>query len=147
MKKITTLSVVVLLAIAALPGCKKKDAPAYSMTATIGGTPYTAALAVADNVGGLEVFSETTTGGTAVTYPYINIHITGSSFATGTYAFDSLKTTNYATVFLSDTSTKIAQSGSVKITGVSADAISGNFTFTCTDGTVISNGKFVAELL
>ena len=149
MNKIVPISVLALLGMLMMTGCiKKKDTPiSYTMTANVGGTAYKAALCIAfAGSSTMEIEAETTTSGATITYPYINLWLTGTSFSLGTFSFDSTMARNYAEYIISTSSFKIAQSGSITITSVTPNVV-GTFSFTCTDGTTITDGKFVAENL
>ncbi len=75
----------------------------------------------------------------------INILDNGSTIPSGTYSFDSMGLHSSAGYRTSAGVDKKAKSGSVTFTkwdpGVK---VTGTFSFTCTDGTVVSNGTFTA---
>jgi hypothetical protein len=126
---------------------KKGSSPSYNLSASVGGKAYTSALCIAYSTGGtIEIESETTTSGASITYPYIALYCGNTALKTGTFNFDTTQLANYATYVTSDTSLKLAKSGSVTITSISPNVV-GTFNFTCQDGTVVSSGTFVAESL
>ena len=148
MKKLLSVAILAL-SVLLTGGCiKKKESPHYTMTATVAGTAYKAALCIAySSSGTMEIEAETTTSGSSLTFPYIALWIKGSSFTVGTFQLDSTMLNNYAEYITSLSTIKKAQSGSVTIASASSDLVSGTFSFTCTDGTVVTDGKFIAENL
>ena len=117
------------------------------MSATVAGAPYTSALCIAYTSGNnVEIEAETTTAGATLTYPYISLWLNRTSLTTGTFSLDSTQLNNYAEYITSVSTFKLAKSGSITITSISPDVV-GTFSFTCTDSTVVTNGKFVAESL
>jgi hypothetical protein len=142
MKKIITPVLAATFCLLSLAGCTKKSSSTSSTgseTATVAGTAFSSAACYETSAGG--AFYMISAGNGSVT---IGINIMSSSITAGTYAFDSTGTTNSAS-YTNGSGTKTAKSGSVTITSVTAGAnVVGTFSFTCTDGTAITNGKFTA---
>jgi hypothetical protein len=145
MKKLLTFSTIVMIGLVVLSSCSKKSSsPSYLMTATVGATAFSGSNTYALTAGtDVSIFSYTGSGTTA-TPPYLEI-VMPNFTGTGTYTFDSTLLSNTAGYYESSTSAKVAKSGSVIITSSSSTSISGTFSFTTTDGTVVSNGKFTAK--
>jgi len=150
MKKILTIAAIAMIGLLTFAGCSKKSSsgPSYYMKATLGSSAYNAGncIASSNGAGGLTI---TGLGGssTSPTPPYVSVEIVTWSNAAGTFNFDSTMTTNFAQYILSDTTSKISKSGSVIVNTVSSTVVTGTFTFTCTDGTVVSGGTFSAKVL
>ncbi len=135
MKKIVIFSAVVMMGLAAFTGCSKKSSsPSYSMGASVGGTAFSGNNCVATQVGTILTVQGWSGSSTSAVFPYFALYISNFT-GTGTFAFDSTMLSNYAEYLTSTTSIKIAKSGSIVVTSASTSAVSGTFSFTCTDGT------------
>jgi len=145
MKKILTFTAIVMIGLAAFSGCKKSsDSPSYNMSASVGGTAFSANYCVADTLGGaLMIMAFNGTGYTA-TPPDMIITIT-SYTGMGTYNFDSLGVTNIGQYNATASTSKESIAGSVVISSTTSTQVVGTFSFTCSDGTVVSSGKFTAQ--
>ena len=146
MKKILFFAATAVINFSALTGCKKSDSsPSYSMKATIGSTSFNTShcLAVAAS-GGLTITGWSGTSTTA-TAPMIDIVIVNWNQSTGTITFDSTMTTGYEQYLPNTTTTSLEKTGTVTITSVATNSVSGTFSFTASDGTVVSAGSFTAQ--
>jgi hypothetical protein len=147
MRKIQTIAAMALLGLSALTACSKKSSsPTYVMKATVGSTSFNESshvLAIASG-GGLII---TGSAGTVTTSapPQITIAIVSWSGSTGTTTFDSTAATGYEEYLPNSSTVSESKTGTVTITSVSSTAVSGTFSFTATDGTVVSNGSFTAQ--
>jgi hypothetical protein len=144
MRKHIILAAIAVMSIAAFVGCKKSSStPGYSMKATVGTTAYSVS-----NCFGVKLDSSLTiegiAGGTTTSFPYLAVTLSTWSGNTGTFALDSF--VNFGEYILSDTSAKESKSGTLTITSVSSTTIAGTFSFTCSDGTVVSGGSFNAKV-
>lgn len=143
MRKILVLAAAALITFS---GCSKKDSsPSYSMKATIGASTFSTSRCVAVAAGGALTIDAWTGTTTSAAPPQITIAITTWNGGTGTITFDSLLTTGYEEYLPNMATVSTSKTGSVNITSVSSKTISGTFSFTCDDGTVVSNGSFTAQ--
>ncbi len=146
MKKSLTFVVAALVMISAFTGCEKGDTTGtYSMTANIGGTP------VAFDNSLVNVVSKPITGTVSYviqglnnqkSYPYIYIYIPTNT--TGTYSIGGYGSPVYAIYAVDTLTTKYSNSGSL-VFAAGFPLATGAYSFTCTDGTVISSGSFSAK--
>jgi len=153
MKKILTFSAIALFGIAVISGCiKSSSSPHYTMTATIGVTPYIltnceayyyASLRGRDVV--ISANQNTIIGHNYI--PSITLQWVDSSISTGTFSLADSTIYNSTECAVSPAPgyTLFAVNGSVTITSVSPTVV-GTFSFTCTDSTVVSNEKFTSEI-
>ncbi len=92
----------------------------------------------------IDGFSGTTLG---AVFPDMEIYFSSWAGTTGTFAIDSdITSQNIAQYILNDSTAKESSTGTVTITSVSSTAIAGTFSFTCSDGTVVSSGSFNAKV-
>lgn len=139
---------VLLLAVSTVPfvfsGCSKKDpGPSYYMSAKIGNADYHVANCIAFPSGGATIIDGFLPTSRTPTYPYIIINLQNSLGSTNKIKLDN-STGSYAQLFTSSTFSSISQSGEMYITDLSG-SISGTFSFTCADGTVVTDGQFTAN--
>ena len=151
MKRILTITAIAAIGFAAFTGCKKSSSGAsstYNMKATIGSTAYNAPNCLAVQTGTQMVIEGLGGTSTVPTFPYMALILTNwnSGIVTATFNFDSTMLKNYAQYLSSSTSAIISKTGSVNVTSVTSTAVSGNFSFTGTDGTVVSGGTFTAQI-
>ena len=146
MRNIFTFSALALVMILTLNACKKSDTTGtYTMSANIAGTPVSFDNSL------VNVVSKPVTGTVSyiieglnneAAYPYIYIYIPTNTV--GTYNIGGYGSSVYA-IYASDTlTTRYSMSGTVIFSGSGPTSV-GSYSFTCTDGTVISSGKFTAK--
>jgi hypothetical protein len=152
MKRIMTLSAILMLGLVFFAGCSKKsDSPSYSMKATIGGTAFsvTNCYAVLNN-GVLSITGSSGTSTSGTTPPFFTVVINTYTTAT-TYTLDTtalvpnIGGTYSPTLNIADM--KGAKSGSVTISSASSSSYTGTFNFILTDGTAVTGGTFTAKKL
>ena len=148
MKKVLGIIAVVVLSTGIFVSCSKSKSSSSangSLKATAGGVSVSSNYcftAESDSTLAIDGFN---LNSTASVFPYITVQIDQWNGAAGTFAFDSTSNNGIGYYFASASVTKTANHGSVTITSVSATDVNGTFTFTCTDGTVISGGTFDAK--
>ena len=149
MKNILIVTVCVLIGLAVVTGCQKSASTTnYSMDAIIAGKPtifnncfvsagYNSITGSASNyvIEGLSNSSN---------FPYIMLSV--PAIKDTTYYISGTTVSNYAKYFVDTVTTKYAASGIVVIASVSPYVI-GSYSFTCTDGTTITQGTFIAKPL
>jgi len=148
MRKILTFSAVVMMCLVVFAGCSKKSSsstPSYTMKATVGTTSFTAANCVASNVNGLTAIIGWAGTSSTPAPPYIEIYLTGYNKTTGTFSLTGALTANYASYYENSTTASVSTTGTLTIASASTTSIVGSFSFTTTDGTVVSNGTFTAK--
>jgi hypothetical protein len=148
MKKFLTFAAIAMIGLFAFSGCtKKSDSPSYTMKATVGSTAFSVNNCYGLISGtSLSIFGYSASGTTA-TYPNITI-VDFNYTAPGTYDVSTSGTSMVTMAYYpsSDPSAiKSAQTGTLTIATVTTTTITGTFSFTCTDGTVVSNGSFTAR--
>jgi hypothetical protein len=152
MKRILTFIAIAVIGISAFTGCQKYEF-SPSMSATIDTMSFTASgksnvSAHIDSVGTLHSliingYSDVFTPGTAVK-PTIVLTVPN---AVGDYTIDTNNNTRNAMIYTARSGSvgTRAVSGIVKVFGLDGGNVSGSFSFTCADGTVVTNGKFIAH--
>ena len=146
MRKILTFVVFALLSLGVFTGCQKSEptTTTYKMTVDIAGkatyfgncfvnisyNPLGASNYVLEGVQDSADFPTVLIG-----MPYV---------ATGIYNIGSSSTPFYAKYFSDTITTHIAASGILVISSTSP-AVIGTYSFTCTDGTVLSKAIFIAK--
>ncbi len=144
----TALLLCVLLFTGCSPSGGSSPASSYFMKATIGSTTMNGTSCIATVVSStLGITGSTVTAG-AGGPPQINLTVSNWSGATGTFALTTVgSVTNNFGQYISaaGTTAKTSNSGTLTITSVSATEVKGTFNFTCTDGTVVSDGSFDAQ--
>jgi hypothetical protein len=146
MRNILTLAIITTFWLAAFAGCKKSrsSTASYTLTATVGDSAFSGNDTYVVGTGiSRAIFSYNGTGSSPMP-PYMQIVIPNYTGA-GTYNFDTTLVTNFALYQSTYTNRKLAKSGAVVISDTSGASVSGTFSFTATDGTVVSSGKFTAK--
>ncbi len=147
MKKFLLIAATTMIAFGGTTGCKKDSStsPSYSMKATVGSSSFNTSHCIASAANGGLIITGWTGSSTTATAPMMVIAITSWNQGTGTVNFDASMSNGYEEYVASTTTTSLAQTGTVNITSVASNAISGTFSFTATDGTVVSGGTFTAQ--
>ena len=147
MKKNIAYTVLALAIAMAFAACTKSvTTTSYSMAASVGSTPI-----VFDN-SVVNVVEKPITGANTFviegmnnesTFPYIYLYVPKND--TGSYAIGSYGASSFAAYAVDTLTTKYSVSGIVRVDTISPKTV-GVYTFTCTDGTVIT-GVFHAKPL
>jgi hypothetical protein len=154
MKKLSILFVAVFIIAATIfTGCTpstSSSSSSYVMKANISGsTPMNGSICLAAEVSSsLGISGSTVTGGIAGP-PQINLSIGTWSGTTGTFPLTNVTSATEGNFgqYISTTGVmaKVSSAGNLVITSVTSTQIKGTFSFTCTDGTVVSAGSFTAQ--
>ena len=147
MRKIQLTAVIALTGLSVLSGCSKKSSsPTYSMKATIGNSSFNeSAHILADTTLGGLIITGAAGSTTTAANPQIVITIVNWNGSVGTTTFDSTTATGFEEYISNSSPTpSTSKTGTVTITSVTSSRIAGNFSFTCDDGTVVTNGTFTA---
>ena len=154
MKKISTIILLALFSISVFTGCQKNaTTTGYSMSADIGGS----ATIFDNSLINVEINSVTGRNtyiieglNNASNYPYVYIYVPAitdtTTYSIGVYTAGSLYNPAYAILGVDTLTIKNSASGSVYIKTVSP-YVTGTYSFTCTDGTTVSAGAFIAKPL
>ena len=130
-----------MLFLLSLAGCTKTSSSTSSTgseTATVAGAAFSSVACYEQSSGAYYVISAGS--GTAT----IAMNIKSNNLTVGSYSFDNSLVNNFAS-YSTGASSKNAASGTLNITSITAGVnIIGTFSFTCTDGTAVTNGKFTA---
>ena len=154
MKNLSIFFVAVFIIAATIfTGCTpstSSSSSSYVMKATISGsTPMNGSICLAALVSStLGITGSTVTGGIAGP-PQINLSIGSWSGTTGTFPLTNVSSATSGNFgqYISTTGVlaKVSSAGNLIITSVTSTQIKGTFSFTCTDGTVVSAGSFTAQ--
>ncbi len=142
MKSILKLAFAGILAVASLNSCSKKSSTTSSrhMDATVNGGGFHVVNCTATQNGTQLQITGLQPNVAVDGMPNISMNIVNYTGA-GTYTIASGGTS--ANYLGSMVSSSIAVSGTINITAV--NPITGTFSFTCNDGTKVTNGNFVAQ--
>ena len=144
MKKISALLLVLVALLFILSGCKKKETgPAYYIKARVGNTDYNVPGCIAFSSGNATIFKGSQAQVTSA-YAYIALSIQKGTLLPEEIKFVKVPG-SYANVFNASGTSSVAQNGTVTITETTGSSISGTFSFTCTDGTTVTDGEFTAK--
>jgi hypothetical protein len=128
-------------------GCSKKDSgPAYYMSAKSGDIDYYVANCIVFSSAGTTIVDGFVQTSATPTYPYITLSLQKPLGFTGEIKLDNISG-SYAEYHTITTFASISKSGTVIITNATGSIVSGTFSFTCADGTTITDGVFVAKRL
>jgi hypothetical protein len=149
MKRIMTLSAILMLGLVFFAGCSKKsDSPSYSMKATVGSTAFNVSNCYAVTTGAILNITGNTGSSTSANPPYLGITIYNYT-GTGTFTINSSATAPAVAITWAPTSAitdmQAATSGTVTITSASSSTISGTFSGTLMNGSSVSGGTFTAK--
>ena len=156
MKRILTLAAITMIALSALSGCTPSggSSPSYTMTATVGGTAHTFTNVYAvytASTGSVAITANNGTSTSTAAYPEFTT-VVYSYTAPATYTINSSPGATNPGVegtFAPDatmTDWKVASSGTTTISTFTSTVVTGSFSFTCVDGTVMT-GTFTAHRL
>ncbi len=145
-KKLTYTTLALVVAIAFTACTKSVTTTSYSMAAIVGSTPVlfdnSVVNVVSQPVTGVNTFVIEGLNNES-NYPYIYIYVPKND--TGTYAIGGYGSSVFAAYAVDTLTIKYSGSGVVQVDSVSPKTV-GAYTFTCTDGTVIT-GAFHAKSL
>jgi len=143
MKKLLAFSSIAMIAMSVFSGCSKSSSgSSYFMKETIAGKSYSSTYCAAGSSSGYVTIAGSS--GTSLTYPYVTLTLANYNKTTGTFTLDTTLTGSFAEYNKDASTVVLAKSGSVTITSASPNIV-GTFSFTCTDGTVVSGGSFTAK--
>ncbi len=126
-------------------GCAKKSTgPGYYIQARIGNTDYYATNCIIFSSGSATIIDGFLSNSISSTYPYMVLSLQNSLGLPGKIKLDNT-TGSTARYFTSATHAMVSESGSVVITDISGNNVTGTFSFTCTDGTTVTDGAFTAK--
>jgi hypothetical protein len=164
-KNLNLVTAIAIIGLAAFSGCTKSSSLSNTMTATISSASFSktcgfnidSAGAGLNTGAGLNILGSDNIYGLwgNANYPSINLFIVNYTVGqTGTFNITTSNITGTGTTaFIDSISTigglyasAIAQTGSIIITSASSSQIVGTFSFTCTDGTTVTNGSFNTSL-
>ena len=144
MKRISFMFVGVFVLLVLGSCAKKSSEPAYYIKATIGNTEYYAADCIVFSSGGATIINSFKPTAKTASYPHIALNLQVSANVAGKTKLDYSRGSHGE--YISNPSFKtISNSGELIITEVSGSTISGTFSFTCEDGTVVTDGEFTAK--
>ena len=150
MNRVITLLLLIGITISAsFFGCKRSVTSnnTYSMKAKIGSTDvYTAPNCLAVINASSMVIEGLAGSAPFPSYPYIELVIPNWYGSQGPYPVDSLLGHPHIRYYIDADHTKISWYGSIIINSVSTEIITGTFTCTTQDTTLISEGAFTAKV-
>ncbi|MCW3122133.1 MAG: hypothetical protein JWQ38_1625 [Flavipsychrobacter sp.] len=145
MKKMSALLVVVMAFLLIFSGCKKKETkPSYYIRATVGTTDYDVSECIALSSGNTTIIKGANATATS-TYSYIGLSLQKTSLLPGDTIRFVKSPASFANVYYTSGSSSVSHTGTVIITEMTGNSLSGTFIFTCTDGTTVTGGIFNAE--
>jgi hypothetical protein len=153
MKINIALIAVAFFAVAAMFGCNKSGGSGvqYGMNAdfnnpiTSASFTYNVTNCLATQVGTSMLIEGLGSTSITPTYPYIAISIANWHDATDTFKFDTGAAYTFARYYSDANNYLVSKTGLVFIRSINDQTMSGTFQFVCTDGTLVTNGTFLAR--
>ena len=144
MKVNIALFAVIILMLSVFTRCSKGGGgTTYSMSATVGGTPYVAANCIARPLGTSLVIEGLGNSSTIPVALRFDSFGKTSMMPSDSVQLDSTQHNNFAQYFGSSSTYKISENGVVVINAINANEISGLFQFMCTDSTQVTGGSLL----
>jgi Na+/melibiose symporter-like transporter len=147
-KGLKLIPVIAFIAIAVLffsAACNKTNTNStYYMEANLGPNNLKGTYCMGYIQGGALIIQGGNFSGTTLQFPYISFNIANFNNTVGTFFIDGV--VNHASLDSSASLSLVATTGTVDIVSTGASAVTGTFSFTCNNGTQVTNGTFNAQM-